>query len=99
MCLLELFRGIREGGGPLKLHVPVLGIFVGRFRYEKWNDPGKKNFFINNSVGLSMCDGPIETVKYIWVNIGCILDCIFSQNCRNLPLLHIADQLVKSTKS
>ena len=32
-----------------------------------------------------MSDGPIETVKYIWVNIGCILDCIFSQNCRNLP--------------
>ena len=29
----------------------------------------KKNFFINDSVGLSMCDCPIETVKYIWVNI------------------------------
>ena len=29
----------------------------------------KKNFLINNSVGLSMCDCPIETVKYVWLNI------------------------------
>ena len=25
-------------------------------------------------VGLSMCDGMIETVKYIWVNISVMLD-------------------------
>ena len=37
-----------------------------------------------------MCDGPIETVKYIWVNILCTLDWIFSQNCRNSLLLHTA---------
>ena len=43
-----------------------------------------KNFFKNDSVGLSMCDDPIETVKYIWVNILCMLDdWIFSQKCRN----------------
>ena len=35
---------------------------------EKWGEHRKKNFFINNSVGLSKCDSPIETVKYIWVN-------------------------------
>ena len=29
-----------------------------------------------NPVGLSMYDGPMETVEYIWVNIWCILDCI-----------------------
>ena len=27
-----------------------------------------------NPVVLSMYDGPIETVKHIWVNIFCILD-------------------------
>ena len=32
---------------------------------ENWGDHRKKNFFIN-SVELSMWDGPIETVKYIW---------------------------------
>ena len=30
-----------------------------------------------------MCDGPIETVKYIWVNIWCMPDWIFSKNYRN----------------
>ena len=32
-----------------------------------------------NLVGLSMCDDPIETVKYIWVNTSCMLDWILSQ--------------------
>ena len=27
---------------------------------EEWGDHRKKNFFINNPVELSMCDGPIE---------------------------------------
>ena len=36
---------------------------------EELGDHRKKNFFINNSMELSMCDGPIETVKYILVNI------------------------------
>ena len=47
---------------------------------EEWGNHWKKNFFINNSVGLSMCYGPIEAVKYILVNIGFILDWILSQN-------------------
>ena len=42
MCLLDLFRRMGEGGGPLKWHVPVWGIFS--------FDHRKKNFFINNSV-------------------------------------------------
>ena len=37
--------------------------------WKNWGDHRKKNLFINNSVVLSMCEGPIETVKYIWVNI------------------------------
>ena len=45
------------------------GFLLGGSNAEKWGDHGKKNFFINNSVGLFMCDGPIETVKYIWMNI------------------------------
>ena len=35
-----------------------------------------------------MCDGPIDTVKYIWVNISYMLDWIFLQNCRNSFPLH-----------
>ena len=30
--------------------------------------------FCENPVGLSMYDGPMETVEYIWVNIWCMLD-------------------------
>ena len=61
-------------------------------------DHRKKNFFIN-SVELSMCGGPIETVKYILVNILYMLDWIFSQNCRDSLPLHTAVQLARSTKS
>ena len=52
-----------------------------------------------NPVGLSMCDGPIETVKYIWVNIWCMLDWILSQKCRNTLPLHKVDQLARSAKT
>ena len=34
---------------------------------EQWSDDRKKNFFINDSVGLSMCDGSIETVRLDFV--------------------------------
>ena len=43
-----------------------------------------------------MCDGLIETVKYIWMNILCMLDWILSQNCRNTLPLHAVDQLARS---
>ena len=50
-----------------------LGGFLlgGRFKCGKMETPlhRKKNFFINDSVGLSMCYCTIETVKYILVNI------------------------------
>ena len=45
------------------------GFWLGCSNAEKWCDHGRNNFFINNSVELSMTDGLIETVKYIWVNI------------------------------
>ena len=41
LCFLKLFRGMWEGGGPLKWHVPVWGIFVGRFRCGKMGWPLK----------------------------------------------------------
>ena len=53
---------------------------------EKWHR--KKDFFINDSVGLSICDCPVETIKYIWVNIWWILDWVLPQNCRNTLPLH-----------
>ena len=54
------------------------GFFVERFKCGNMEWPSKKNFFINNSVGHSMYDAPIETVKYIWVNTFC------SKECKNL---------------
>ena len=40
-----------------------------------------------NFEGLFMCDDHIEIVECIWVNIWCIFDWIWSQNCRSiLPL-------------
>ena len=48
---------------------------------------------------LSIYDGPMETVEYIWVNIWCILDRISSQNRRNTLPLHTVGQLVKIAKN
>ena len=45
------------------------GFLLGGSNTDKWGDHRTKNFFINNFVGLLICDGLIETVKYIWVNI------------------------------
>ena len=57
-----------------------LGVFsLGDSNAEEWGDHLKNNFFINNSVGLSMYHGLIETVKYIWVNIWFILGWILSK--------------------
>ena len=48
---------------------------------------------------MYMCDSPIETVECIWVNIWCMLDWIWSRNCRNTLLLHWAGQLARSAKN
>ena len=48
---------------------------------------------------MYMCDGPIETVECIWVNIWRMLDCIWSLNCRNTLLLNTAGHIVRSTKN
>ena len=81
MCFLELFRGrVVDRWNDMYL----FGAFLfGGSNAEKCIDHRKKNFFVNNYVGLSMFHDPIETVKYIWVNIWCMLDWSFSQNCRN----------------
>ena len=62
---------------------------------EELDDHRKKNFFINISMELSMCEGPIETVKYISVNIRCMFDWTLSQNCRNSLPLHTVVQLAQ----
>ena len=69
---------------------------LGGLNPENWGDH-RKNFFIN-SVELSMCDGPIETVKYI-LYILYMLDWISSQNSGNSFPLHTAGQLARSAKS
>ena len=46
-----------------------------------------------------MCDGPIETVEYIWMNIWCMVEWVLSQNCRNTLILHTIDQLSKECKN
>ena len=94
---LELFWGMGGGWWAVEMACTYLGDFCWKVQIRKngWGDHWKKNFFINNSVGLSMCDGPIETVKYIWVNIWCMLDWIFSQYCKNpLPLHTELDAVV-----
>ena len=45
-----------------------------------------------------MYDGPIEIVECIWLNIWCILDCIWSGSCRNTLFFHTVDQLVRLAK-
>ena len=45
------------------------GFLLGGSNAEKWCNHQKKNFFIDNSSGLPMCDSLIETAKYLWVNI------------------------------
>ena len=45
------------------------GFLSGSSNAKEWGDHRKKNFFINDSVGLSMCDYPMETIKYISVNV------------------------------
>ena len=68
--IIRLFQGMAEWWWT----VEMTGIYLGDFCWEvgsnaeNWDDHRKKNLFIN-SVELSMCDGPIESVKYIWVNI------------------------------
>ena len=67
ICFLELFRGM--GGGWWAVEITFTSLALEDFCWdtEKWIDHLKKNFFINNSVGLSMCGSLIENVKYIWV--------------------------------
>ena len=38
--------------------------------------PFKEGGVCENPVRLSMCDDPMQTVKYMCVNIWCMLDCI-----------------------
>ena len=56
-------------------------------------------FYLGLAEIMYMCDGTIETVECIWVNIWCMLDCIWSQNCGNALLLYKAGQLVRSSKN
>ena len=68
-----------------------------KFYSEMWrNTVGKacKNF-----EGLFMFEGSIETFECVQVSIWCMLDWIWSQNCRNILLLHTVDQLVRNAKN
>ena len=38
--------------------------------------PFEERGVCENPVRLSMCHGPMQTVKYMCVNIWCMLDCI-----------------------
>ena len=57
---------------------------------EKWCHYPKKNFFINKSVGLSTCDSPIETVKYLMINenFGWIFDACLIVFCHKTADIH-----------
>ena len=49
--------------------------------------------------GIGLCDGPMETIEYIWLNICSMLNWISSQNCINTLPLHKVDQRVMSAKN
>ena len=68
--IIRLFQGMAEWWWTVEMTCIYLGDFCweGGSNAENWDDHRKKNLLIN-SVELSMCDGPIESVKYIWVNI------------------------------
>ena len=58
-------------------------------KMERWkNVVSFKEWACEIPVGFPMCPS-IETVKYIWVNIWCMLDWILSQNCKNTLSLHV----------
>ena len=67
ICFLELFRGMGGGWWAVEMTFTSLALEDFCWDVEKWIDHLKKNFFINNSVGLSMCGSLTENVKYIWV--------------------------------
>ena len=48
--------------------------------------------------GIGLCNGPMETIEYIWFNICSMLNWISSQNCINTLPLHKVDQLLMSAK-
>ena len=91
----------KEDGGRLVGHwndIYLFGeVFLGGSNTKNWGDYWKKNLF-TNSVELSMCDGPIETVKYIWVNILYMFHWIFSKSYRNSLPLHKAGSTRKECK-
>ena len=73
------------------------GLLLGGLNEENWG--GRSSKFLYKFCGTLICDGPIETVKYIGVNILYMLDQIFTQNCRNSPSLHTAGQLARKAES
>ena len=51
-----------------------------------------------NPVRLSMYDGPVETVEYMWMNIPCMLDWIigFGQKTAEIHFLGMNKQLISA---
>ena len=84
--------GVVSGNEAVEMTYTCLeGFSLGGSNAERWSSH-RKISFINNSVGLSMRYGPIKTVKYIWVNISCMLDWI----CHKTTEIHfICIQLIK----
>ena len=45
-----------------------------RFHGETWENAVRGGRACENAMRLSIYDGPIEILKYMWVNIWCMLD-------------------------
>ena len=60
---IEVFGGGLEGSNEEKMGEATEGRVKCREALLEWQGA------FEDLVGLSMCDGMIETVKYIWVNI------------------------------
>ena len=74
MCLMDLFWGMWGGQWAVEMACTCLGGFsMGGSNSGEQGGHRKKSFFRNNSLGLSMYDGLIETVKYILVKFDACL--------------------------
>ena len=75
---------------PNLLHSVVYsGLIVGGWVMSTYS----KRSYLGLAEIMYMCESPIEIVECIWLNIWCMLDWIWSQNCGNTLFLYTCGQI------
>ena len=88
-----LFNGF-EGSNEEKIWEKWLGNKRKRFYIEICGNAARREGACENSVGLSMYDGPMGTVEYMWVNIWCMLDWIIGFCYKSAEIHSLRIQLI-----